>query len=98
MPLFAQGVVLPCGGTLPGPRGYSGRIAPVSTRSFSVASTRGRREGSNRRQTPQSELRWRGTGISLQGIPAAFRSFSARRAWLTDKNRTTSQEIFSLMG
>jgi len=33
------------------------------------------------RQLPQSELRWRGTGISLQGIPASLKSFSARMTW-----------------
>ena len=29
-------------------------------------------------QTPQSELRWRGTGMSLYVIPSFLRSFSAR--------------------
>lgn len=42
----------------------------------------------NAQADAHSELNWRGTGTSLQGIWSRSSSFSARKAWLLVKKST----------
>jgi hypothetical protein len=65
------------------------RMLSISTCAApSRCSTRSAWSGSMRRQTPHSELNWRGTGTSLQEIWSRSSSYSARKAWLLVKKST----------